>query len=889
MSFIWNLISKAKITEEMLKEHSIEILEDAKLAKDLSNNPLVTTAFGKFYKGLYDDQEITYKIVDITLNENIINELILWKKYQNSPNGFLTLKGVVLYYNSVYIIFKDHFKYTLDSLLLYQKKKNINKIQIIKIAKQILDIINILQKDNQINTDLRPGSFIINSEQKVKLIDFGIMLKIPDFPNKEAIQNEHIKYSPPEYLLENKIDISYDIYSFGCILIDLFSTDQNSSIIKKTYDEYEDYINDILEDKYPNIPSDFNYLLQEIIKRCINKDPNQRIKINELYYNLNILLDYLSIFNNKDNNKSDKNNINNLNIDLKNEELIENKQNIQFKNLYNFSKEINLESIKYEDIDNKLKEQIEKIKKDLDNGYKNSLIQLDKLKEKLKSKIDEVINKNEGLITSFYNKNLENIIYFINLLSNSMTDIIDINKTAPEIQLLLLSYNKFINKTHYQSVEDVINSWKNDIEKRVKKYTNNKYYDIIDLSFDKCEKFVKKSEELTNNYFIELNKLGEIISNMKGFFGNDDKIEKELDDQLLVQKLINGVNFEDKIEDIKNENDPDINPLTNIIYAKIVENSNMISIFDYDKKELKNYTIFDEKDEKNKNFKFNSNCFSIFRADKNCIYVSGGTKDIKNPNSHDNSFFRLDIIRDKNKSSKKYEFKLKKLCKMNNPRSYHSMINLSEEKNTILSISGINTDSCEVYNIDYDNWELIQELPMKCQNPGLIDYNDYLFVFPYTIEYNNIFRMNITSGDFVWESIKYSINEGSLKQGMIVIPNDNNLFLLGGYNNEGNYSHVYEICLDNENNDNEENEENKENKSIDENNIINENKENKQMDIKLSTELSLPNEIYFNSNYLEFNINQENNAENNVLILDNYNGVLEFKIDSREFNYYLGK
>ena len=189
---------------------------------------------------------------------------------------------------------------------------------------------------------------------------------------------------------------------------------------------------------------------------------------------------------------------------------------------------------------------------------------------------------------------------------------------------------------------------------------------------------------------------------MKGFFGDDDQIEKELDDQLLIQKLINDISSGVDLEEIQKENEQNINSMTKNIYAKIVENSNMISIFNYNKKEIKNYVIFSEKEQKNNNFRFNSNCFSLYNPEKNYIYIyiSGGIKDLRDQNSHDNSFYRLDIsINKDNKSnininkynnlrnvlnkSMQYEFKLNKLSNMNNARSYHSMINLSSNKNGV--------------------------------------------------------------------------------------------------------------------------------------------------------------------------------------------------------------
>ena len=508
------------------------------------------------------------------------------------------------------------------------------------------------------------------------------------------------------------------------------------------------------------------------------------------------------------------------------------------------------------------------MKNKLVKEYENGLVEIKKYKEKIKSKIDEIINENIDSMKSFYEKTLKNFFYLQYLFSNSMVDILDIQKNTYEIQSELLAYNQFINKNKYGDIFNYLEPLKLEVDKKIKKYTNTIYYDIIDMSFEKCSKFVNKNEELKNNYIMELKNFYENLKSLSGFFSSDKNIEKELNDELLIQKIFTGINNNQEAEIKKEENNKlridekeinKINNLTNIIYAKIVENSNMISIFNYDEKTINNYNIFSEvsKDKNANYFRFNSNCFSLFDKDKNCIFISGGLKDLKDENSHDDSFYRLDIIQ---KPKSKYEFKLNKLCSMNNERSYHSMINLSSNKNIMLSISGINTESCEVYNIELDNWKLIQDLSMKFQSPGVIDCNKYIYVFPYTEEFNTIYRLNMKNNELNWESVKYSINEGNLKKGMAALNIDNNIFLLGGYDNKGNYSNVYEVDINNEN-------------------II---------DIKLDINLSLPSKIYFNSNFLRYKTNQNKNKDI-ILIMDNFNGMLEYNIESNSFEYYLEK
>ena len=240
------------------------------------------------------------------------------------------------------------------------------------------------------------------------------------------------------------------------------------------------------------------------------------------------------------------------------------------------------------------------------------------------------------------------------------------------------------------------------------------------------------------------------------------------------------------------------------------------------------------------------------------------------------------IIKDyKNKDKKaEYQFKIESLCPMNNNRSNHSMIQLSSNKNILFCVGGINTENCEVYNIEFDSWESISDLPVAFQNPGIIDINSFIYVFPYSDEFNNIYKLDMNNQDLVWESIKYSIDEGKIRKGTLVISIEDNIYLLGGYDNENTYDSIYQVLLNNE----------------------------EQIDIKLSPDFILSNKCHFNSNYIIINNinsinenenkidNEDKNDENNnnipnnnnrILIMDNNNGVIEFDWSLGKFYCYL--
>jgi len=109
--------------------------------------------------------------------------------------------------------------------------------------------------------------------------------------NQDQIEKQRLKYVPPEAFLFLVEDITHDIWSFGCLLIDLFSKDQQIFKLDLTYEELYKLHNNNL---FPSIPSYINGLLKDIISKCLERNYQDRIGIEELSENLNILLDTLS-------------------------------------------------------------------------------------------------------------------------------------------------------------------------------------------------------------------------------------------------------------------------------------------------------------------------------------------------------------------------------------------------------------------------------------------------------------------------------------------------------------------------------------------------------------------------------------------------------------------
>ena len=87
---------------------------------------------------------------------------------------------------------------------------------------QIIKGLNYLHKKKIIHRDLKPQNLLINSENKIKICDFGLArgygVPVKTYTNEVVT----LWYRPPDILLGNKIyDISCDIWSAGCIFAEM--------------------------------------------------------------------------------------------------------------------------------------------------------------------------------------------------------------------------------------------------------------------------------------------------------------------------------------------------------------------------------------------------------------------------------------------------------------------------------------------------------------------------------------------------------------------------------------------------------------------------------------------------------------------------------------------
>ena len=840
IDYLSSFIYDPKVTEEDLISHGIKILNDCNI--EISDKVFAKCRTGNFYFGKYENQNVIIKKVNIGIDDNILNEFIFWQRQIVMPY-YLKMKGIYFKkYFEVFVVFDDYFTYTLESKIISHTKFSIEDKM--KVVGQLITALNYFKNENILHLNLRSGTIGLDENYKIKFleIDSSVLLKTE---YQKEIYQERKKYSPPEFYYNAKIDETFDNYSFGIILQDLFIRSEKNCFIK----------------------NQLNCLLNGIILRCIEKKYEDRIKIDELNNNFREFYDYYFI------NKKSENNI------INEKEVFENE--LYFKELYNYSKNIKeLINSKNEDIKTNMGKKIKNMKSELTKAYENTLTELEKTKKEILEKLNNYLNESLNIINSFYDKIINSTLHMQTDLSNTVNDLLEIEIIGDKMLSDLKVFNKFINKNKYDNVKNSLNNSKEKISKIVKKNSIDTEFDLIykiyNNNYPHYERFYSIINEYKNqynnlfNFLKQLDEYNEKTKNQE--LDVNFELEKAKNYQLLNMNISNSVNNVDLDENINQKIPPEsklFNSMTESIYAKIEEKSNNIFIYNsYLHKITKHpiqYLI-------ENNINFNSKTFSYFDKSENTIYISGGLID-DNKDNYDNSMIKINITFSKKNFSNEikneieelggeYIFEVTILSPMKIGRCSHNMLRLNSDNNLFIIMGGKNTKETEVFNLEQNEWVSVGDLPIICVNPVSMEFNNCIYLFNsnyYGLD--SIFFLDMNKNEnFIWGKIEHKMEIGNLKRAMNIINFDDNIYLFGGFDNNKEYSDIYKVNV---------------------------NEKEGFVDIKYCKDIVLLNDCSFNSNSIVLEKNNEGEDKKSLIIMmDVMNGVSEVNFKSGMVDYY---
>ncbi|CAG9764308.1 unnamed protein product [Ceutorhynchus assimilis] len=196
-------------------------------------NKIGRGAYGTVYKARdkQTGQEVALKKVCIPLSEdgipmNTLREIALLKQLNayDHPNIVKLLDichGQQIGKDLMMFLVFEHVEQDL-AMYIEKHTKGFKTTEIRNLSKQIVHGVDFLHSNRIVHRDLKPQNLLVTSDGHIKLADFGLA-KTYDFEMKLTSVVVTLWYRSPEILLGLPYSTAVDIWSIGCIIVELFT------------------------------------------------------------------------------------------------------------------------------------------------------------------------------------------------------------------------------------------------------------------------------------------------------------------------------------------------------------------------------------------------------------------------------------------------------------------------------------------------------------------------------------------------------------------------------------------------------------------------------------------------------------------------------------------
>jgi serine/threonine protein kinase len=179
------------------------------------------------------------------------------------------------------------------NLKAYMAKKTLETEEIVDIALQITEALEVAHSKGIIHRDIKPGNIFVGSDRQVKVLDFGLARRVPTttdstapIPNGSTIPGRPLgtaSYMAPERILQMRLDGRCDLFSLGVVMYEMAT-----GRLPFTGSSPGETVTNILE-KQPTpltkLSPERPKHLEQIVGRLLIKEPDRRYQSAEALKN----------------------------------------------------------------------------------------------------------------------------------------------------------------------------------------------------------------------------------------------------------------------------------------------------------------------------------------------------------------------------------------------------------------------------------------------------------------------------------------------------------------------------------------------------------------------------------------------------------------------------